>query len=164
MRDDDRRWAWGWHGPLNLAAMHLSGVLFLVCLGALTSESGADLSYGQHVGLLLWGVVVHVGVQIPVGAPASRWAARGRARRAGAVAVVAAAALTWVLCLPGGEGALVVPPILWWRTSAALCVSLGAYLWLCTLRRSTVRRLAGRVRSCAETADLWLALRLTRGR
>lgn len=135
MRGDDRRWAWGWHGPLNLAAMHVSGVLLLACLGALTSAGTPDLSYGQHVGLLLWGVVVHVGVQIPVGAVASRWAARGRAGRAGAVAVLAAAALTWVLCLPGGDGAVGVPP-LWWQTSAALCVSLGAYVWLCALRRS----------------------------
>ncbi|WP_326578607.1 hypothetical protein OIE69_34870 [Actinacidiphila glaucinigra] len=164
MSDDDRRWAWGWHGPLNVAAMHLSGVLLVMGFAVLLSASGPDLSYGQTFGLLLWIVTVHVVVQIPVGAMASRWAARGRARCAGIVAAAAAGALTWVLSLLAGSGSGIAPPFLWWQTWAGLCVSLGAYVWLCTLRRSTVRRFAGRIRSCAESADLWIALRLHRGR
>ncbi|WP_406262356.1 hypothetical protein OH779_07400 [Actinacidiphila glaucinigra] len=166
MSDDDRRWAWGWNGPLNIAAMHLSGVLLVVGCSALLSASGPDLSYGQTLMLLLWLVTVHVLVQIPVGAVASRWAARGRARGAGTVAVAAAGALTWVLGLLAGFGfgSGIAPPFLWWQTWASLCVSLGAYVWLCTLRRSTVRRLTGRVRSWAEVADLRLMPRLHRGR
>ncbi|MFE2543858.1 hypothetical protein [Actinacidiphila glaucinigra] len=164
MSDDDRRWAWGWHGPLNVAAMHLSGVLLVVGFAALLSASGPDFSYGQTFALLLWIVAVHVLVQIPVGAVASRRAARGRARGAGVVAVAAAGALAWVLGLLAGFGSGIAPPFLWWQTWASLCASLGAYVWLCTLRRSTVRRFAGRVRSWAESADLWLMLRLHRGR
>jgi len=162
--DDDRRWAWGWHGPLNIAAMHLSGVLLPAGFITLTLAGADAISYGQTFVLMLWIAMVHVLVQIPVGALVSRWAARGLARRAVAVAVVAAGALTWILGLLAGSGAGSVPPLWWWRTWACLCVSLSAYVWLCTLRPSTVRRLAGRVRAWAETAGLWLMLRLPRRR
>ncbi|MFF7214715.1 hypothetical protein ACFZAU_29940 [Streptomyces sp. NPDC008238] len=144
--------------------MHLSGVLFLVGLHALVAVSGPDLSYGDAWALTIWVVLVHVVVQIPVGAVASRWAVRGRAREAAAVAVVAAGALAWGLCLLAGGGAAGVPPFLWWQTWAGLCVSLGAYVWLCTLRRSTVRRFARRVGSWADVVDVWLMLLFPRGR
>ncbi|MEV7200068.1 hypothetical protein [Streptomyces griseoluteus] len=121
--------------------MHLSGALLFVALGRLPAVS--TKTYGQVFGLFAWFLVLHVCVQVPSGLLASRWAARGQVVRAGSVALTLATSAVCVLqwCverqLSAGD--------LWWQSWCCLCFSLSAYVWLCSLRRSTVERLRGRV-------------------
>ncbi|MDQ0798244.1 hypothetical protein QFZ58_006732 [Streptomyces sp. B1I3] len=151
-RGSERHWINAWHVPLNVAAMHVSGVLLLISLCWVPAVTTA--TYGQVFGLGIWILMIHVAIQIPAGLLASRWAVRGQVVRAGLVALGLATAAVWTLYLCAGQ-----ERALWWRTSGCLCVSLSSYVWLCTLRRSTAQRLAERFKYSAQTLAIWALLR-----
>ncbi|MER8015936.1 hypothetical protein ACIQ7S_24750 [Streptomyces griseoluteus] len=144
-----------WLVLLNVAAMHLSGALLLVALGWVPAVSTE--TYCQVFGLFAWFLVLHVLIQVPSGVLVSRWAARGQVLRAGSVALAlatsAVGALRW--CVERQPSAWDV----WWQSWCCLCVSLSAYVWLCSLRRSTVRRLTDRVSRPLGTVVVWALLR-----
>ncbi|MFF9376279.1 hypothetical protein ACF1BB_17225 [Streptomyces griseoluteus] len=135
--------------------MHLSGALLFVALGRLPALS--TKTYGQVFVLFAWFLVLHVCIQVPSGILASRWAARGQVVRAGSVALALAAsavcALQWCVERQMSAGDL------WWQSWCCLGVSLSAYVWLCSLRRSTVQRLRDRVSRHLGTVAVWALLR-----
>ncbi|GAA2920943.1 hypothetical protein ACFPN0_03610 [Kitasatospora cinereorecta] len=153
--DNERHWISAWHVPLNIAAMHVSGVLLVIGFGWMPAASTA--TYGQAFGLMLWVLVLHVVVQIPAGLLASRWAVRGQVARAGLVALGLAASVTWALHMCMGQDAST--RAFCWQSLGCLCVSLSSYVWLCTLRRSTIQRLTGRCRYSLQTLGIWALLR-----
>jgi hypothetical protein len=140
---------------LNVAAMHLSGALLFVALDWIPAVS--TKTYGQMFGLFAWFLVLHVPIQVPSGLLVSRWAARGQVLKAGSVALVlatsAVCALYW--CVERQPSAWDV----WWQSWCCLCVSLSGYVWLCSLRRSTVQRLTDRVSRHLGTVAIWALLR-----
>lgn len=107
--DPERQWIGAWHVPLNIAAMHVSGVLLCIGLASIpavspTTYDGPDDSPDLWVfGLMAWILMFHVAIQIPVGLLASRWAVRGQVFRATPVALglttSATWTLTWTFCL-----------------------------------------------------------------
>ncbi|MGW3246029.1 hypothetical protein [Streptomyces sp. NPDC001070] len=153
--DNERRWIGAWHVPLNIAAMHQSGVLLFIGLCWIPAVSTAV--YGQAFGLLIWVLMFHVAIQIPAGLLASRWAVRGQVARAGLVALGVATSVTWTLYLCTGQEP--ATRALWWQSWTCLCVSLSCYVWLCTLRRSTVERLAERFKYSVQPLAMWALLR-----
>ncbi|MEU1089832.1 hypothetical protein ABZ401_23930 [Streptomyces sp. NPDC005892] len=152
---DERHWISAWHVPLNIAAMHVSG--FLLFISSFWIPAASTATYGEACGLVIWTLMLHVAVQIPAGLLASRWAVRGRPARAGLVALGLATAATWTLYLCTGQES--AGRAFWWQTLACLCVSLSSYLWLCTLRRSTVVRFAERFTYAAQPLAMWALLR-----
>ncbi len=155
---DRRRWVAAWHVPLNVAAMHVSGVLLLIGMHLLPVVS--TQTYGQEIALMIWVLMLHVGVQIPAGLLASRWAAQGQVLGAGLAAWGGATGAlgAWWLVLGRGASAWGF----WWQSWGCLCVSLSVYVWLCTLRRSTFRRFTGWVVWHVETVVIWALLRPSR--
>lgn len=153
--DNERHWIGTWHVPLNVAAMHVSGVVLVVGFCQMPVVSMA--TYGQVFGLMVWLLMCHVAVRIPVGLLASRWAARGQELRAWLVAQGLAAAVVWTLYLCTGRDPST--RAWWWQSWGCLCVSLSGYVWLCTLRRSTVERLAGRCTHALQSLVMWAVLR-----
>lgn len=153
--DNERQWISVWHIPLNIAAMHVSGVLLSIGFCWIPAVSTA--TYGQTVGLAVWILMFHIALQIPIGLLASRWAVRGQVARAGLVVLGLATSATCALSLCSGQG----PEMwaLWWQSWGCLCVSLSGYVWLCTLRRSTVDRLAERFTYSVHTLAVWALLR-----
>ncbi|MFD3452096.1 hypothetical protein ACFWVC_07930 [Streptomyces sp. NPDC058691] len=99
--DNERHWIGTWHVLLNVAAMHVSGVVLVVGFCQMPVVSMA--TYGQVFGLMVWLLMCHVAVRIPVGLLASRWAARGQVLRAWLVAQGLAAAVVWTLYLCTGR-------------------------------------------------------------
>lgn len=144
-----------WHVLLNVAAMHVSGALLLICLFQIPAVSMA--TYGQVFGLMAWFLMFHVAIQIPVGILASRWAVRGQLLRAGSVALGLATSVTWALYWFADRDPSMWA--LWWQSWGCLCVSLSSYVWLCTLRRSTVQRLTERFEWHLGTLAMWALLR-----
>ncbi|MGW4300689.1 hypothetical protein ACWEHT_13025 [Streptomyces sp. NPDC004646] len=135
--------------------MHVSGVLLLVGMHLLPVVS--TQTYGQEFALMLWVLMLHVGVQIPVGLLASRWAAQGHVLGAGLAAWEGATVAVWGFWLLVSRD-----PVgwdFWWQSWGCLCVSLSAYVWLCTLRRSTFRRFTGWVVWHVGTVAVWALLR-----
>ncbi|MFF1836362.1 hypothetical protein ACFVXE_19450 [Streptomyces sp. NPDC058231] len=153
--DNERHWISAWHVPLNVAAMHVSGVLLFISFCWIPAVSTA--TYGQVFGLMIWILMFHVAIQIPTGLLASRWAVRGQVARAGLVALGLAAAATWTFYLCTGQEP--ATRAFWWQTLGCLCVSLSSYVWLCTLRRSTVERFVERFKYSAQTLAMWALLR-----
>ncbi len=161
--DPERQWIGAWHVPLNIAAMHLSGVL--LCIGLVSIPAVSTATYGgpddvpalQVFGLMAWILMFHVAIQIPVGLFASRWAVRGQVFRASLVTLGLATSVTWTfyLCTDRDSSTWA----LWWQSWACLCVSLSSYVWLCTLRRSTVRRLTERFKRPLQVLVMWALLR-----
>ncbi|MFF3566067.1 hypothetical protein ACFYXS_39185 [Streptomyces sp. NPDC002574] len=135
--------------------MHVSGVVLAV--GFFWIPAVSAVTYGQTAGLMAWLLMVHVVLQIPAGLLASRWAARGQVLRAGPAALGLATAVTWALYLCAGREPSM--QALWAQSWGCLCVSLCAYVWLCTLRRSTVERLAGRFAEAFQELAAWALLR-----
>ncbi|MEU6341284.1 hypothetical protein ABZ883_10100 [Streptomyces sp. NPDC046977] len=135
--------------------MHVSGVVLAVGFSRIPAVSTA--TYGQTLALMIWLLMFHVVLRIPAGLLASRWAARGQVVRAGLVALGLATTLTLALYACTGRD----PDMraLWWQSWGCLCVSLAGYVWLCTLRRSTVGRLAGRLHDVVQLLDMWALLR-----
>ncbi|WP_130337699.1 hypothetical protein [Streptomyces sp. BK022] len=135
--------------------MHLSGALLFVALGWVPAVS--PMTYGQVFGLFAWTLVLHVLIQVPSGILASRWAARGQVLKAGSVAFAlatsAVCALHW--CVERQPSAW----DFWWQSWCCLCVSLSGYVWLCSLRRSTVQRLRDRVSRHLGVVAIWALLR-----
>ncbi|MFD7885124.1 hypothetical protein ACFV3N_22125 [Streptomyces bauhiniae] len=144
-----------WLVLLNVAAMHLSGALLFVALGWIPAVS--TKTYGQMFGLFAWFLVLHGLIQVPSGILVSRWAARGQVLKAGLVASALATSAVCVLhwCVERQPSAWGV----WWQSWCCLCVSLSGYVWLCSLRRSTVRRLTDRVSRDLGTVLIWALLR-----
>ncbi|MFJ9211686.1 hypothetical protein [Streptomyces sp. NPDC102264] len=153
--DNERHWISAWHVPLNVAAMHLSGVLLFI--GFCWIPAASTATYGQMFGLVIWVLMFHVVIQIPAGLLASRWAVRGQVARAGLVALGLATSATGTLYLRTGQE--LPTRALWWQTFGCLCVSLSSYVWLCTLRRTTVERLTGRFTYAVQTLAMWALLR-----
>ncbi|MFD7438030.1 hypothetical protein [Streptomyces sp. NPDC059861] len=155
MGDSERHWVGAWHVPLNIAAMHVSGMVLFV--GFLLIPAGSGRSHLEVLGQMIWFLMLHVVIQIPVGFWASRWAIRGQVFRAGLVALGLASLVLWSLYLGTGRD-----PSVWTlcrQSWGALCVSLTSYVWLCTLRRSTARRIAGRFGHHAQWLAMWALLR-----
>ncbi|MGW0857004.1 hypothetical protein [Streptomyces sp. NPDC002690] len=149
--DNERHWVGTWHVPLNIAAMHLSGVL--LCIGFCWIPAASAETYAQMFEMMIAVLSLHVAVQIPAGLLASRWAVRGQVVKAGSVAFGLAAAAVWTLHLctrqePSAQA-------FWGQDLGCLCVSLSGYVWLCTLRRSTVVRLVERFAHSAQTLAMW---------
>ncbi|MGI5251521.1 hypothetical protein [Actinacidiphila glaucinigra] len=140
---------------MNIAAMHVSGVLLLIGLNWIPAVSTE--TYGQSFMLMVWLLMCHVVIQIPVGLLASRWAVRGQVVQAGLVALGLITSVTWILDLCTGQG----PPMqaFWWQNWVCLCISLTSYVWLCTLRRSTVERVAEPFKRSAQMLVMWALLR-----
>jgi hypothetical protein len=107
--------------------------------------------------MMIWNLMFHVAVQIPAGLTASRWAARGQVGRAVLIALGLAASLTWAFYL--GAGQELPMSALWWQILGCLCISLVSYVWLCTLRRSTVERLVERFKGYVQIIAMWALLR-----
>jgi hypothetical protein len=102
-------------------------------------------------------LLFHVAIQMPAGFLASTWAARGQVAKAGLVALGLTAVATCALYVCAGH-----EPATWafWCQSwGCLCVSLSSYVWLCTLRRSTVERRVERFKHSAETLAMRALLR-----
>jgi hypothetical protein len=135
--------------------MHLSGVLLVIGFGCIPAASAE--AYARTFEIMAWSFAFHVAVQIPVGLTASRWAARGQLGRAVVIALGLATSVTWAFYL--GTGQELPMPALWWQILGCLCVSLSSYVWLCTLRRSTVERLVGRFKAAAQMIAMWALLR-----
>ena len=153
--DNERHWVSAWHVPLNVAAMHMSG--FLLTIGFLCIPAASTETYARTLELMIWNFIFHVAVQIPVGLLASRWAARGQVARAVLIALGLAASVTWTFYLCTGQELMM--PALWWQILGCLSVSLSSYVWLCTLRRSTVERLVERFKYHVQTLAMWALLR-----
>ncbi|WP_030806275.1 hypothetical protein [Streptomyces sp. NRRL F-2799] len=144
-----------WLVLLNVAAMHLSGALLFVALGWIPAVS--TKTYSQVFGLMTWFLVLHVSIQVPAGILVSRWAARGQVLKAGSVALALATSVVCALYWCVERQPLMWD--LWWQSWCSLCVSLSGYVWLCSLRRSTVQRLTDRVSSRLGTVVMWALLR-----
>ncbi|KQZ03017.1 hypothetical protein EES45_02335 [Streptomyces sp. ADI97-07] len=153
--DNERHWVSRWHVPLNVAAMHVSGVLLYI--GFCWIPAASAETYAQTFEIMISVLMLHVAIQIPAGLLASRWAVRGQVAKAGLVAVGVATAATWMLYLRTGQEP--AEQTFLGQTLGCLCVSLSSYVWLCTLRRSTVERLVERVTYSAQTLAVWALLR-----
>ncbi|MFF3307362.1 hypothetical protein [Streptomyces sp. NPDC002952] len=153
--DNERQWVAAYHVPLNIAAMHVSGVL--LCVGLFWIPAASAETYTQTIELMLTVLLCHVAIQIPAGLLASFWAARGQTVKAGLVALGLATAATCALYVCAGHQPATWP--FWWQTWGCLCVSLSSYVGLCTLRRSTVERRVERFKYSVQTLAMWALLR-----
>lgn len=153
--DSERHWVSRWHVPLNVAAMHVSGVLLYI--GFCWIPAASAETYAQTFEIMISVLMLHVAIQIPAGLLASRWAVRGQVAKAGLVALGVATAATWMLYLCTGQEP--AAQAFSGQTLGCLYVSLSSYVWLCTLRRSTVERLVERVTYSAQTLAAWALLR-----
>lgn len=153
--DSQRHWVNAYHVPLNIAAMHLSGVL--LCVGFFWIPAASAETYAQTVGTLFTVLLCHVAIQIPAGIVASRRAARGQVVKAGLIALGLATTATCGLYVCAGHEP--ATRAFWWQAWGCLCASLGSYVWLCTLRRSTVERRIERLSCLVRTLAMWALLR-----
>ncbi|KQZ16545.1 hypothetical protein ASD51_31980 [Streptomyces sp. Root55] len=68
--DNERHWVSLWHVPLNVAAMHVSGVLLYI--GFCWIPAASAETYAQTFEMMISVLMLHVAIQIPAGLLTSR--------------------------------------------------------------------------------------------